>query len=62
MPGNPSPFSRITLVISSEKTAWRLKQYFESVIVFKLQYFISELRIRVFLENGLGSSQAFLIL
>jgi hypothetical protein len=30
--------------------------------VFKLQEVISELGIRVFLENGLGSFQAFLIL
>jgi hypothetical protein len=34
--------------------------YFQNV-VFKLQEVFSELEIRVFLENGLGSFQTFLI-
>jgi hypothetical protein len=49
----PSPFSRNIQISSSEKTSWSLKKSSE---VF------SELEIRIFLENGLGSFQTFLIL
>jgi hypothetical protein len=37
-------------------------QFFFQNYVFKLQYVFSELEIRVFLENGLGSFQRFVIL
>jgi hypothetical protein len=37
-------------------------QYFFQNDVFELQEDFSELEIRVFVENGLGSFQAFLIL
>jgi hypothetical protein len=39
-----------------------VRQFFFQNDVFKLQEVFSELEIRVFLGNGLGSFQAFLIL
>jgi hypothetical protein len=38
------------------------EQSFFQNYVFKLQEIFSELEIRIFLENGLGSFQKFLIL
>jgi hypothetical protein len=53
-PGHPSKKSQAIFEFTG--------QFFFDIDVFKLQENFSEHAIRVFLENGLGSFQTFLIL